>query len=88
MLVSLRYSSDLLCDSQPSTNTFADLSREELLVTVADLSNKLKLSEHQLDWFKRQLFGEKSEKRFILNPNQLGFDSEVLGEVSEEPDTR
>ena len=74
--------------SQPSANTFADLSREELLVTVADLSNKLKLSEHQLDWFKRQLFGEKSEKRFILNPNQLGFDSEVLGEVSEEPDTR
>ncbi|MDC0434920.1 hypothetical protein OAM69_04695 [bacterium] len=55
--------------SQPGANAFAKLSREELLVTVVDLSNKLRLSEHKLDWFKRQLFGEKSEKRFILNLN-------------------
>ena len=29
--------------------------------------------QHQLDWFKRQLFGSKSEKRFIDNPNQLSL---------------
>ena len=74
--------------SQSPEQTFADLSREELLVTVADLSKKLKLSEHQLDWFKRQLFGQKSEKRFLLNPEQMGFDADALGEISEEQDTR
>jgi transposase len=74
--------------TQPSTNTFADLSREELLVAVSDLTNKLKLTQHQLDWLKRQLFGEKSEKRFLLNPDQLGFDADVLGKLSEEQDTR
>ena len=34
----------------------------------------------QLDWFHRQLFGRKSEKRLIENPNQLGL-AEVLDEV-------
>ena len=29
--------------------------------------------KHQLDWFKQQLFGEKSEKRLIDNPNQLAL---------------
>ena len=35
--------------------------------------------KQQLDWFKRQLFGRKSEKRLIDNPDQLGL-AEVLGE--------
>ena len=74
--------------TQSTTKAFADLSREELLVSVADLSIKLKHSEHQLDWFKRQLFGEKSEKRFMQNPNQLGFGTEVLGELSDAVDNR
>ncbi len=29
--------------------------------------------KHQLAWFKQQLFGEKSEKRLIVNPNQLAL---------------
>jgi len=52
--------------SQSETSVFAELSREELLVRVADLADKVarltnenKLTQHQLDWFKRQLFGEK-----------------------------
>lgn len=65
--------------SQTILNPYQDLSREQLLVTVSDLAQKLKLTEHQLNWFKRQLFGEKSEKRFIENPNQLGFGIAVLG---------
>jgi transposase len=36
--------------------------------------------KQQLDWFKRQLFGRKSEKRLIDNPNQLGL-AELLGET-------
>ena len=67
-----------------STKAFADLSREELLVSVADLAIKLKTTEHQLDWLKRQVFGEKSEKRFMHNPNQLGFGMEGFEDVAEE----
>ena len=37
--------------------------------------------KQQLDWFKRQLFGRKSEKRLIENPDQLGL-AEMLGEAS------
>uniref|UniRef100_UPI003BB7FCCB transposase domain-containing protein n=1 Tax=Endozoicomonas sp. ALB115 TaxID=3403074 RepID=UPI003BB7FCCB len=29
--------------------------------------------KHQLAWFKQQLFGEKSEKRLIENPDQLAL---------------
>jgi len=36
--------------------------------------------KQQLAWFKRQLFGRKSEKRLIDNPDQLGL-TEVLGEA-------
>ncbi|WP_296781888.1 IS66 family transposase, partial [Thiolapillus sp.] len=35
----------------------------------------------QLDWFKRQLFGRKSEKRIIEHPDQLDL-SALLGEAS------
>ena len=34
----------------------------------------------QLDWFKRQLFGRKSEKRLIDHPDQLGL-AELLGDA-------
>jgi len=34
----------------------------------------------QLEWFKRQLFGRKSEKRLIDNPGQLGL-AEALGDA-------
>jgi transposase len=41
--------------------------------------------KQQLAWFKRQLFGRKSEKRLIDNPDQLGL-ADVLGEaVTTEP---
>ena len=36
--------------------------------------------KQQLDWFKRQLFGRKSEKRLIDNPDQLGL-AELLGDA-------
>ena len=32
---------------------------------VVDLSRELAAARHQLDWFKRQLFGQKSERRII-----------------------
>jgi hypothetical protein len=39
--------------------------------TVASLNDTVQSLEHQLDWFKRQLFGRKSEKRLLEdNPHQ------------------
>lgn len=32
---------------------------------IVDLSRELVAARHQLDWFKRQLFGQKSERRII-----------------------
>ncbi len=59
-------------------------SREQLLESVADLAQQLKHTQHELNWFKRQLFGEKSEKRFIENSNQMRFGIDLLGALPEE----
>ncbi|WP_373691135.1 transposase, partial [Endozoicomonas sp. SESOKO3] len=42
---------------------------------------ELSSAKQQLNWFKRQLFGEKSEKRFTIdNPDQMD-----LGEIFKTP---
>ena len=43
--------------------------------------------KHQLDWFKQQLFGEKSEKRLIDNPNQLALQIRKSGTRSDQGST-
>ena len=55
---------------------------------VVALEQKVQSLEHQLDWFKRQLFGRKSEKRLIEpNPEQPLLDGfEVDTPVRVEPD--
>lgn len=73
--------------SSSNTDTSEQPSREQLLLTVANLSAQLKQTQHQLDWFKRQMFGQKSEKQFLLNPNQLSFSSEQIGDLPELDDT-
>ena len=32
---------------------------------VVDLSRELADAKHQIDWFKRQIFGQKSERRIV-----------------------
>ena len=48
---------------------------QALLQEQTSLAESLKQEntslKHQWDWLKQQLFGEKSEKRLIDNPNQL-----------------
>jgi len=43
------------------------LNKDALLASMAERIDQL---EHQLDWFKRQLFGRKSEKQLLDNPLQ------------------
>ena len=64
-------SADAKIDSQQHANLRADYAR------VCEERDALK---QQLDWFKRQLFGRKSEKRLIDNPDQLDL-SAVLGDA-------
>ena len=52
----------------------AELEREN-----ARLSAELAAMKQQLDWFKRQLFGEKSEKRLDIDPAVQGDLLSVLG---------
>lgn len=40
----------------------------ELLSKTTRLESKVQLLEQQVEWFKRQLFGEKSEKRLDVDP--------------------
>jgi len=72
-----------MSEAATSSSVHHDKTREQLLDSVTRLDRELKSAKHELAWFKRQLFGEKSEKRFFDNPNQLGFDHGILGEVPE-----
>jgi transposase len=58
-----------------------------LLQSHADLQLKVKSLEQQLVWFKRQLFGEKSEKFDMTdNPYQVTI-ADVLNDLPELPTT-
>src|ERR1700722_6714705 len=58
--------------SGSSTLTEGALSVAELMTVVRSQAEKITALEHQLDWFRRQFFGQKSE-RFAPepDPNQL-----------------
>ena len=52
---------------------------------VVDLSRELSTAQHQIAWFERQIFGQKSERRIIDGDDSLPFfdDSRVPVEVIE-----
>ena len=52
-----------------SAMNHADLLQEKEQ-TIAALSDEVVVLKQQLDWFKRQLFGRKSEQQLIENPHQ------------------
>jgi transposase len=41
---------------------------DEAVAEIVGLRAQLEAAQHQLDWFKRQLFGAKSEKRLEIDP--------------------
>ena len=51
---------------------------------LANRDQEIASLKHQLSWFKQQLFGEKSEKRLIDNPDQLALGEILKGEVPEQ----
>mgnify|MGYP005854604689 CR=1 FL=1 len=49
-------------------------SIEQLQKENSDLKNEISYLKEQLEWFKRQIFGKRSEKIIQKNENQLEFD--------------
>ncbi len=62
----------------PSDTSFLIAENETLRATVEALTENNKGLEQQLEWFKRQLFGRKSEKCVFESADQLKLD--LLGE--------
>lgn len=52
---------------------------------ITELKSVNKQLQHQLDWFKRQLFGRKSEKLLEPNPYQMSLGEGFEQESGEEP---
>ena len=66
-----------------ATTRGAPVSAPDWQAEALRLRSEVDSLKQQLDWFQRQLFGRKSEKRLIENPEQLGL-AEVLGEAPAE----
>ena len=52
---------------------------------IAAMSDEIAQLKHQLDWFKRQLFGRKSEKVLPVSPEQSLFDVPASDDVVPPP---
>jgi transposase len=63
-----------------ATTREAPVSAPDWQAEALRLRHEVYSLRQQLDWFKRQLFGRKSEKRLIDNPDQLGL-AELFGEA-------
>lgn len=60
---------------------YTDEQIDEIVSTNAILLEKVDALQAQVDWFKRQVFGQKSEKlRYLDNPHQQNF-SELFGDA-------
>ena len=55
----------------------------EYLQRINALEGQVSQLQEQLAWFKRQLFGRKSEKRIIENPDQGSLLAELLASLNE-----
>lgn len=65
----------------PSQAELASLTNEQLIRTVQALTSTVQALQHQLEWFKRQMFGQKSERlRVLENTQQLSL-GQILAEA-------
>ncbi len=63
-----------------------DLQLEKLQADYALLQQQLEEVKCQLDWFKRELFGPKSERRDIQHPDQLTMFESMLKDLPPAPE--
>src|SRR5690606_1450486 len=68
-----------------SDTDFASMSKEELVALCGGFQEQIRVITQQLDWFKRKLFGQKSEKRdFARVPQQVNM-AELFGTTATQP---
>lgn len=53
--------------------------------TIEQLSQRVQALTHQLDWFRRQMFGSKSERRVLVQDAQQISLGEILNQGSAAP---
>ncbi len=63
-----------------SSSTIEPQQYAKVCADNAQLREERDALKQQLDWFKRQLFGRKSEKRLLENPDQLDL-GQLLGDA-------
>lgn len=68
-------------------NAFYKIEITSLQIQNASLQNDIAQLKEQLNWFQRQIFGQRSEKIILPNPNQLTFGFENLEVIPEEKKT-
>ena len=70
------------CTAKNAASTEADAAAviHSLQAALEAAQTEIAALKQQLDWFKRQLFGRKSEKRIIEHPDQLDL-SALLGDA-------
>ena len=71
----------------PTAADLADLDWVQLLALVRSQAQTIAHLQHQLDWFKRQLFGAKSERFIAPDPLQMHL-GEALPLLPEAPPVR
>ena len=71
---------DCTVKDQPSNGSDPATAILSLQSALEASRSEIAALKQQLDWFKRQLFGRKSEKRIIEHPDQLGL-SALPGET-------
>ncbi len=64
-----------------SSSTIEPQQYAKVCADNAQLREERDALKQQLDWFKRQLFGRKSEKRLLENPDQLDL-GQLLGDAA------
>ena len=71
----------------PTTDRVAELEQEnaQLCANLTSLNAEYTSLKRQLEWFKRQLFGSKSEKRLDIDPAVQGNLLAGLGVVAPPP---
>lgn len=70
----------------PSLDEAATFSPRQVVDLVSSLSQEIQALKHQLDWFKRQVFGQKSERRILDGADgQMSLGEAITPEQSAVP---
>lgn len=62
-----------MSSAKPTSADQPDVTLDQAVALLSEQQQTINELQHQLDWFKRQLFGPKSERRIDEHPDQLSL---------------